>query len=41
MYEWQRMDWKRMREMHCDEELVLKGRMEMERERDGEWIREA
>ena len=71
MYEWQRMDWKRMREMHsdednvdewewkwkeremqnglekrqremqCDEELVLKGRMGMERERDGEWIREA
>ena len=38
MYEWQRMDWKRMREMHCDEELVLKGRMGMERERDVEWI---
>ena len=22
MYEWQRMDWKRMREMHCDEDNV-------------------
>jgi len=22
MYEWQRMDWKRMREMHSDEDNV-------------------
>ena len=26
--------------MHCDEDWFLKGRMGMERERDGEWIRD-
>ena len=40
MYEWQRMDWKRMREMHSDEDNVDEWEWKW-KERDVEWIREA